>query len=211
MSFSVAGAASGAAGGLAMGGPVGAGLGAIAGLFGGGGEQSTEAIRREYTPEEQAAVSRIMKMYPGALEAMSPEAREEVFKKISGIVRTQGTQEVNRLFDAQQEQLDVNTARTGGGLGSINLYQTRTLAEGRSSAQGEVNRSAVLTGEQVAGNRANEAMNRVNTLGGQYAQFDQLRNIGQTTTGQDNPLNAGFGLLGMAATMENSYLNKKLA
>ena len=202
----------GAAGGLAVGGPVGAGLGFLGGIFGGGGgEQTTTVQRREWSPEERQAVEAIMRQYPGALEAMTPEARQEIFGRISSSIRERGMHNLDRQFAAERGRQDQAFARSGGSLGSIDLYRRNESARAYSEAASGIDLNAILGGEQVAGARANEAFNRVNTLGSQYAGFDAMRNIGQTTTGSDNPMNLGAGLLGMAAGNENSWINQQFS
>ncbi len=204
----------GAAGGLlASGGnPIGAAVGGLAGAFGGGDrEQITTRQMRPFTRDERRVIESIMSQYPEVLAGMSARERDELAREFAATIEEQGLEEVERTFNQARTGMRQTMARTGGGPSSIMSYQMGELGRQEATARAGVGRQALLAGEQIAGARAAEGMNRAQTLAQALSNMHQIRAAGSGSTTRipnTNPLGPAFGMMGYAIGNPESKFNQ---
>lgn len=203
----------GGLGGLATGGPLGAAAGAAAGFLGGDDNQrqTTRFQLRDLSQQRKAIIDQIEEAMPGLLSSLSPQARDEMAAKFEDLARKKGITEVRKTFRDLRKQHKLDMARTGGSLGSVDLYAKREFGRGEAEALDTVRREATLFGENVASGRARETLGTLGTFQNAISGFEGLRTLGagSTVTQNQNPLGGASMLLGYAATDEDSWLRRQ--
>jgi hypothetical protein len=142
---------------------------------------------------------------------MSRGERDALAQEFAAMIEEEGLEQVERTFDQARTGIRQTMARTGGGPSSIMSYQMGELGRQEATARAGVGRQARLAGEQIAGQRVAENMNRSQTLAQALSNMHQIRAVGAgstTTIPNTNPLGPAFGMMGYAIGDPESAFNQ---